>query len=147
MEHTDRDTLRAAIHEAVATLYSSVLPALTSISEPLRSMWIRTQITIAAEACCEESDRIAREATTEAHKAAVAFRRAERLTADGWQEHPFEALMPGDVFRLFAPDGTPVDGGAASRVVEAPTPCDPPGNYALRADPVTPPESPTHTED
>jgi hypothetical protein len=46
------------------------------------------------------------------------FRRAFLRTPFGDVLIDFDALVPGDVFRMDEPDGTPVSGGAYSKVIQ-----------------------------
>lgn len=39
------------------------------------------------------------------------IRKCERLVKGKWKDVPFDKLQRGDIFHLFDPDGTPVDGG------------------------------------
>jgi len=44
-------------------------------------------------------------------------RRAEKFIDGAWCPVPFEGLRKGDVFRVFEPDGTPVDEGLSARAL------------------------------
>lgn len=43
-------------------------------------------------------------------------RKVEIFTKGGWREINFEELKPGDKFRMFKPDGTPVEDSDGNRV-------------------------------
>lgn len=46
-------------------------------------------------------------------------RRCEILVRGKWEQIHFKDMLPGDLFRLFEPDGTPVDDGEVSVAASA----------------------------
>ncbi len=63
------------------------------------------------------------------------FKNAEVFIDGNWKPREFEHIVPGERFRTFYADGRPADGEAIAD--STPVPCDPPGNWEIKATRVT----------